>query len=388
MRPELARAKSRARVRRAAGDWRRAGAIDGAAEAAIHARYPDDRVSRSPVWRALIFFFVWVTATSAAGIVFALFRPSERASGILLLGLAALLAGATEVQQGALRFDGAGGEAATSFLAVVSGIVGVAILLPRSSPAATLGVVLLVAGSLWAAAWRRWGFPVYALFGAASLFVGAGAFVPVVRLLWILAGTAAAFLATRPFADRSPHHAGWGIVGGVGLAAVYAAVNVYSLDRALIEDLRPGVSPPAPSFAGARAAAIALTALFPPALLAAGLRRRRRLLVDLGLLFAAISLVTLRAYVHLGPLWSVLAVSGAGCALLALAVERWLERGKARERGGLTADALFEDEKRAERAAGLATILVAAPSASPPPREDGWKPGGGSFGGGGASDSF
>ena len=362
--------------------------IGSPVQEAIAARWPDDRVSRSRVWRVLIFLFVWIIASSAMGIAFAAFRPSEDSLGVLLLVFAVALGALTEHFQGARRFDGTGAEAATSFLSASSAIGGVIVLFFRRAPENTFGAILLVMAVLWGAAWIRWGFSVYALFGSVSLIFGAGMLAPAPRLAWLLLGAAAGIAGARAGARGGANAAGWATVEATGIAAAYAAVNLWSLDRAALEYLRPGPSPPAPHFPGIRLAAILATALLPPAVLGAGLLRRRRLAIDAGLVLAALSLVTLRAYVRLGPLWLVLAEAGAAAMALAMAAERWLDAGPGRERGGLTADPLFEDAGVVRAASVAATVLALAPEARSARATPGLEPGGGSYGGGGATGEF
>jgi hypothetical protein len=174
-----------------------------------------------------------------------------------------------------------------------------------------------------------------------------------------------------------------------GVAAVYVAVNVYSLEEQLLEGLRgfapTRVSPPR----GLVVLGAIATAVLPPAILIWAGISRRTLLLDAGIVLLALSLVTLRHYVHVAPLWVVLTAAGALLIAVALAVERALRRSPGRERLGFTAEALFSDERRQQL---LQTVPVAAaftPAASPPPAADkGFVSGGGRFGGGGASDKF
>ena len=181
-------------------------------------------------------------------------------------------------------------------------------------------------------------------------------------------------------------------ISGAGLVAIYAAVNLYSLDHRFLEQLvaaSRSVEPAAPAepAAAARNAAAATTAAFPLVLLALGLRSRRRLLLDAGLASAGLSLLTLRQYVHLGPTWLVLCGSGVALTLFASFVERFLSRSPGRERAGLTAEPELPSGK-APRGAEIAGVLWnLAPSAGPAkPQEP--LGGGGSFGGGGATGGF
>jgi len=383
VRADLVAARRRAEVREAAADWERAGIIDPAARAAIDSRYGDDRVSRPVVWRVLIFVFVWVIASAGSGIVFATLRPSDEGVGILLLLLAGVFAGATEHLQGSRRFDGAGAEAAASFLAATSALGGFAFLLLRHDAEARFGVVLLISALIWGAAWQRWGFALYALFGGISLFFGAGMSVGAPRIAWLVLAAATLFLWTG-----RPGDFGRSWLAAVGLAGAYACLNVWSYDHGVIERLRAGAPPAVPHFPGARFLAAAATALFPIVLLASGVARRRRLLIDAGLASAALSLVTLRAYVRLGPLWLVLAEAGAASIVLALSAERLLDSGEGRERRGFTADALFEDARSVRALSAAATVLALSPDATTAPAANELTPGGGSYGGAGASGEF
>ncbi|MGH9441997.1 MAG: hypothetical protein ACRD16_06955 [Thermoanaerobaculia bacterium] len=389
MRAELSQAARRAVVRRAGRRWRKAGVIDESALRAIEAQYPSDRITKPLIWRALIFTFSCVILCSFFGLLAATNHPSTDGMTILALAFGIALAVATEFQQGPLRFDGTGGEAATSFLSLAFLIAAAALgVLDRSVSPARAGGVLLFAALVCAAAWWRWGFPIYALFSAVLLLFGVACLVAFPRLGWIaLAGLLA--VACSPCLDRESlapaQRAGVGAVLACALAAEYAAVNLFSLDRGWIEELRPG--PPAAGAATPvlRALSILLTALFPLGVAVFGIRTRRRLLIDLGFAFGALSLVTLRAYVSLGPTWIVLAEAGIGLVILALGIERYLEGGRRRVRAGLTAEPLFEGEGKAELLTAAAAAAMLTPETRVGRDEGGLTPGGGGFGGGGAS---
>ena len=388
MRRELAEAERRAEVRSAARSWGKAGRVNEESLRAIESRYASDRVEKGPIWRALIFLFSCVILSSFFALVIATNHPSGDGLTILMALFGVALAVGTEFQQGPLRFDGTGGEAATSFLSLSFLIAAAANALPSFATAPRTGSVLLLGGALFAAGWWRWGFPIYALAAAVFLCFCVSVLVPFPRLGWIALAAILAPLcgALQDRAELAPaHRAGLTLVLAASLAAAYAAVNLYSLDRGILEELRPGASAAKVTGAPVRALAAALTALFPAALLAAGIRRRRRLLLDLGIAFAALSLVTLRAYVRLGPLWLVLTEAGAGLVALAFGAERLLARGPNRERGGVTADPLLEDEGRSRLATAFAASTMLSPDARPADSGRDFSAGGGGFGGGGAS---
>jgi hypothetical protein len=130
------------------------------------------------------------------------------------------------------------------------------------------------------------------------------------------------------------------------------------------------------------------TALVPAAMIALGVWSRRRLFLDLGFLLGVASLVTVRHYVHLAPLWVVLTLGGAATLAGALALRRFLAGGPRQERGGLTAEPLFEDLSR-QGALEAAAALSAVPGVRHMPTDDAaLKPGGGRFGGGGATGEY
>ena len=114
---------------------------------------------------------------------------------------------------------------------------------------------------------------------------------------------------------------------------------------------------------------MAATAVLPLVLIVAGVGMRRRALLAFGVLTLVASLVTVRFYVHVAPLWVVLLLGGIAAAGLALLLERWLRQGAERQRGGFTGDPLFDDERRLR----AVEIAVAAAQAGPaagdrPPR--------------------
>ena len=208
-------------------------------------------------------------------------------------------------------------------------------------------------------------------------------------MLWLVAGAVLTALAARRL-DHAPwapsHRRAAAVALVAGLAAIYAAVNLYSLDTHLIEKLsRSGASGVAPPRSLVVASGLA-TLVVPLAVLAWGLVTRRTLLVDLGIVLAALSVATLRHYVQVAPLWLALAVAGAALVALAGFLERALRRAPDGERHGFTADPLFSDEGRALDLQVVPIVASLAPAG--PAAHDRPIGGGGKFGGGGASERF
>jgi hypothetical protein len=374
-------------VRLAARDWRSAGLVDDATVAEIDRRFPDDRVRAGLVLRLLLFVFAFIAGIAAIG----LFTFIDRHwSIVLMMGL--VFGALTELQTSFLRRCGGGTEEATSLFAVALTSGGLIWALNQSrdmGSVARVEVGALVVLALAAAAAWRWGMPAYGAVACLALFVFE-AQLPAPRALWVIlaAALAAGCEAARRSAALAPSHraaAEWALVSAIALA--YLAVNVWGLDEHVIEELAAGGRYGPPGFS--RTLAIVLTAALPPLTIAVGARRRDRLWLWTGLVMVIASAVTLRHYVHLAPLWVLLASIGAAIVAIALLLQRWLEAGAGHERRGFTAQPLFEGrfERSAEVIAALATIAPAA-RAMPAEAPGEMKPGGGSFGGGGASETF
>ncbi len=119
-----------------------------------------------------------------------------------------------------------------------------------------------------------------------------------------------------------------------------------------------------------------------------GIRERRRLFLNLGFLLGIASLVTLRQYVHLAPLWLVLAVGGLTLIVIAGLLKRLLDSAKGRERGGFTAAQLLENPEKQRALEVLANVAILTPESKPASEKTGFPGRGGEFGGGGASGEF
>lgn len=392
MTPDLARADRFAAIRDAARSWQRAGAVEETVVAAVAARYPDDRVRVGPVFRALLFLFTLIAVGGFFGFLSLLF-DFDRGGELAVLGLvasAALVAG-TEVQLGPLRRRQGGTEAATSFLALgfLLGAVAWWLFEPSAiGERVALALLCLTAGGLLAAAAWRWGYPLYAGAAAAALLLALTP-VPGARLLWIALplGVAPVLLRLSQSPRLPPaHRNSLTAAAFVALGGLYAAVHLGSWDAKWIEEV--GGRRPASDSDLLWWASVAATALVPAALLAAGILRRRYALLLLGVITAAISLVTLRYYVHLAPLWVVLAASGALLAAVVLGVRRYLDSGPDGERHGFTASPLFTDLVRQRVLEAGVAVLAFSPEARTLPEEPKYEGGGGEFGGGGASGSF
>jgi hypothetical protein len=394
MRPDAARWERAAEVRAAAEGWLEAGVIDKATLDAIGQAFPDPCVRPSIVWRALTAGMVTAVILCSFGASWIAIRPAENGLQVLLFLFAAGCLVATEHMEASPRIARRGAAGATCFWGVVLLLAGFGLFL-----SATLEIrlddalhAMLVAGVLaWGAAAWRWGNWPFAGLSAISLFVLLGR-LPQGRVLCLLVGAALAGLAARRLDDASwapSHRRAAALLVVAGLVAAYAAVNVYSLDAHLLENLRRSTGAPTAPLAGLFVLSAVGTAVFPLVILAWGIGSRRTFVIDTGIVLLGLSLITLRYYVHIAPLWVVLTVAGAALVVLALAVERMLRRAPGGEISGLTADPLFSDERRRQALQIVPVIATFTPPAPGPPAEEkGFAGGGGRFGGGGAGEKF
>ncbi|MFI5181024.1 MAG: hypothetical protein ACHQPI_06515 [Thermoanaerobaculia bacterium] len=391
MRVETAAFDRAAAVRDAVLGWRRAGVLDDRTSNQIRKGFPDPRVRPSWIWRALTSLLVTFIVL---GVLLALSATGVRESSgmaFLCFVVGGACAVATELQESnpALSLRGGAGATAfwSAFLLVMAAGLAFEALGPRRGES-LVDFALAVSVLLFGTASWRWGSAVFALVSAASLFLFL-ARQPSGRLFVLALGLVLAVLAWRRLdaaALPPPHRESAATLLVASLAALYSAVNYWSVETWWIERLRPGFSWTARSGNLLLLSAFA-TALLPVGILVLGIRTRRLVLIDTGAVLVILSVLTLRHYIHLAPLWVILAVAGTILLAVALALERWLSRGPGKERSGFTAEALFSDETRARLLQAIPVVTTLSPSAPPPP-ERGFTPGGGSFGGGGASDRF
>jgi hypothetical protein len=391
MTPDATTADRNLEVREAARNWHRVGAVDESTRDAILALYPDDRARLGPAFRVLVFIFACFALQSGIGIPIAFMsmagRRSEGGVGALLLVFGISLAGLTEWQLGVGRRSQGGTEAATGFVALGCLLGGVLMLMSQvnlsSRDFAT--VALAVAAALLAVAAVRWGVPLYAA-TSATCALGLAIDRPGSRVVLLFMSLVLGLLSAsgaRSWHLPPSHRASCRLVLVIALVVLYVVVHVGGWDIGLFEERSREL---VTANASIRPLFVAATAFLPLLVLGLGLIGRWRLLFDLGALLTIASLVTLRYYVHLAPLWVVLTLGGTGAMGVALGLRRWLDGGAERERGGFTAEPLFEDEEKQRilEAAVAVTQVASGPHAKG--RE--FQGGGGSFGGGGASGEF
>jgi len=392
MRPESVTWERAAEVREAAQGWRRVEAIDAPTEQAIREAYPDPCITPSAVWRVLTAGMVTAVFLCTFGALLLAFRTDQLGLQVLMLLFAGASLVATEVLEVSPQSARRGAAGATAFWGILFLLVGFSLFLldtVRVRYDDAIDAVLIASLLAWAVGSWRWGSPLFAVLSAISFFLFLGRF-PYGRVLWGLIGAVLAGLAARWLDEASwapSHRRGAAILVVAGILAAYAVVNTYSFDARVLEDLgRSAAARVAPSPSLFVFAALA-TAVVPLVVLMWGVRSRRTFVLDTGVVLLALSLVTLRHYVHLAPLWVILTLSGAALVVLALAVERALRRAPGGEIAGITADPLFADERQ-QRALQIVPVVAAFTAPAAAPEEKGFAGGGGRFGGGGAEEKF
>jgi hypothetical protein len=402
VRPEAAQADRNGSIRAAARSWHKAGAIGEATLKAIEAAVPDDRSRVGPVFRVLLFLFTLFAANAAFGfawlVVSVPLQGNAKVEDILAplaIVFGIVLAVLTEIQIRRFKRSQGGTEAGTSFAALGFLMTGVAwIVFEWLDLDDKMGIpVLLVAAAVLLTGMAiRWGYSFYAGAAAASL-LAALTYVPGGRLFWILLPLLTAPALVRlSDSERLPpaHRRSCTAALSVGLIGLYMAVHLGSFDLGALEVFRRDFADlgPASRSPTLRGASIAATALVPLIYLAIGIRARRYVFLLLGIGTGIASLITLRVYVHLAPLWGVLTLIGTALAVLVLALRRALDSGPNKERGGFTAEPLFEDLARRRILEAGAAVAAFTPDARTVPEEPRFAGGGGELGGGGSSTEF
>ena len=374
-------------VRAASRAWNSAGTIDDKTLDAIQKEYPDDRSRVKPAFRVLLFLFTFV----AAGSAFAVLEFNEVPMGALLFLAALGSIALTEVQIGELRRSSAGAEEATALLSFWFSIAALGWVFEDASGDFPWRFLCVAAAVLAAVAGWRWGLSIFGALAAVCVFL-ALSFWSGARTSWVLA--ALAVLTPLLSASVSPrlapsHRRAADAALVTVLAALYLAVHLGAYDRGLLERGSFFGSFEAATDRPGRSLHIVGTAVVPLFLLAGGVFLRRPLLLRMGVVLGIASLVTLRFYVHVAPLWIVLLASGGAAVAVGMLLNRYLASGPGGERHGFTAEPLFGEGSRARVIeAGLGMALAPGSTPSGTSAKPGFEGAGGGFGGGGASGKF
>lgn len=390
MRPEIAEAERLAEVRRAARSWRKAGWIGAEAEAAIAARYADDRQRQGPALRTLFFLLTWFAISSGFG-TFGLFLSVLNAPALLLFASGGVCIALAEFAYGRLRLLDYGPESALSWCGVGSLLGGFAwLLLETVKPGETIGLLTLlgIAAVVFGLGAWRWGSWLMGTLAGAALF-GIFAGLPAGRWAWIVVGLLGAALFLRgsesdlcPSHRRVCHALLVLCLGGVAFAFMPASNEGHWIEKLGLRSADASPVPMVLAWAGSFALATGLV-LF-------ALATRRRLLLDVGALLGGAFVVMVLDAWDAQPYWAVLCGGGIGLIGGALLIRRFLEAGPEHERAGFTEAALLEDAESRRLLEMAAVLATASPAARELPAADapGFQGKGGEFGGGGSSSGY
>jgi hypothetical protein len=385
MRPDTAMADRKQTVREAAREWLNAGWIDHDTYQGIEKKYADDRMRTGVAFRILFFVLTLVAIGGMLGAIYVSANDEMLVAGCSLLagvscwGITEYLILSKKRRQGGI-------EAAFSAAAIVNLTIGLGVFLLRShwihDDSAARFVLLSLSLLTGAAAWN-WGYWPYSVLSAGSLFLLVLS-LPGDRFIWI-----ALTILIYPWLVRgcdSPKLppslrkcAAAFLITAIG--TLYVVINIYLAGSHSLDLFHRIAGLP-------RWLSILLTAALPIIVFAVGVIKRRRLFLVLGFLLGLSSLITLRFYIHVAPLWVV--ATGAGILLLctAGALRRFLDSGANKERNGFTAALLTERPEKHRGVEILASIATLTPGAAPASENPQYRGGGGEFGGGGASGEF
>jgi hypothetical protein len=385
MRRDTAIADRKQSVREAAQEWLNAGWIARDAYQSIEKMYADDRVRTGTAFRILFFILTLVAISGILGAIYVSVDDAMPVAGCALIagvscwGITEYLILSKKRRQGGI-------EAAFSVAAIVNLTIGLGVFLFKShwihDDSAIRFVLLNLSLLAGAAAWN-WGYWLYAVLSTGLLF-SLVLSLPGDRLLWIaLTIIIYPWLVRGCESPKLPPSLRKCVAAFlvIAIGSLYVAINIYLADRHTLDLYHRTAALPRWLF-------ILLTAALPIIVFAIGVMKRRRLFLVLGFLLGWCSLITLRFYVHVAPLWVV--VTGSGILLLctAGALRRFLDSGVNRERNGFTAAPLAERPERHRGVEMLASIATLTPSAAPASENPQYRGGGGTFGGGGASGEF
>ena len=391
MRAEAALADRRREVRLAARGWRRAGAIDEKTLAAIDAAYADDRARLGPMFRTLA-FLLGLLALNAFFLLIGLLSGGQRAFAVACLVFSLMLAGATELLVGR---SSAPTRASRRPARCCASSTRVSASRSRSSGAlpdrALVGFVLLAVAVLsrWPAGagvrrcsrpWRpcscssSWpGFRRAACCGSSSR-------LPPHRC--------SCGRASAPACRRSTADPAWSRSCSA-IGAFYGAVHVGSWDHALLEVIADFGPAPRPAAGGCgrfrswRPRRVPWPSSFSPSPRAAASCWTS---ASCSASARSAPYASTSTWPRSGWCWS--APARRRCSPRCCCAGCWLA-GPTRERGGFTAEPLYEDASRRRVGEVVAAMAAFAPAARTiPAGEPGLKAGGGRYGGGGATSDF
>jgi hypothetical protein len=360
--------------------------------------------------RLVLFLFTLIIVAAAVALFLVVFlsRPSEQATGILLLIFAAFSYAAAEFAVSRARLYRYGIEEALAVCSVGFLCVGMQLALfeGRGYSATPHEMEFLVPAlgaiaSLWI--WHRFGFPYAPL--AAMIFV---IWLPFhwtaslsARHVIVAAFYAAGLITVAPLRPRYRFtflNNEYSFVEALLWLGIYLAINLQLSSIDLLGQWSRGLGIASGSTTEFSTpfywTTWVLTWCLPPVVLARGLRSKDRFVIAAGAIAAILTFVTNKPYLGWQRhTWDPMLL-GALLIGVALFIRRWLAHGTDGIRRGFTARRLSGKDKQwmsaGTTALGLVSPHLTPPITTPSPQPD--SPdvqfGGGDSGGGGASSDF
>ena len=365
-------------------DWARAGILRSDQAERLEAGLQTGLRRTNPFLRAVLAVFTALVVAAAVALVFVSFHITRAAPTAVAFAAGALVCIAiAEYLIGAFRLYRHGVEEALVAAAVVLVSMSIdqaaqAATLPRPWTLMLVGAALAAAGAYW-----RYGF-VYAAIAA----MACAATVPFPLDLppfldrSLAAAVCAATVAVARIA-RSPEDEVRQDDCAVLQAAAFAGMYLF-LNLRLFDAIGPAAARHVTWFYWTT---YVLTWLISAVGLLLAIREKDRPLLTVGLVLAIATLATNKPYLGLSrESWDPI-LFGVLLVAVATAVRRWLARGPGAQRGGFTAEKIFERDRDWLRTIATASVAwphdmsAARPPEAPPAQFDGGRSGGG---GGGA----
>jgi hypothetical protein len=386
-------------IRREARAWARSGLITDEQLGGIDAR-TDPGLNRTNVFFRIL-FFLFTSSCVQAVIGFYAFVVRIRgeiaiACSALAFGIAISYLAETLVRRKSLYRYGI--EEALALSGMALACAGIVIFIVQFDlelrPLITTAAMLASAGAFWL--YLRFGFLYAAVISVACACVvpfqlslppaGERTIVAMVLAIIFLTSIRAEGSETRDFRkERSA------LLQACLLAGIYLAVNLRlpELGRAHFGDPAPFTEPHAgfpPLFYWAT---YGLTFLVPALGLYLGLKGRKRIVINISLIAALLTLATNKDYLGFRHYAWDPAVLGVVMVVAAIVIMRWLANGSREARNGYTAKNLLKPEDHGINPADLgAALLPGAIQANLPPSSPEKPFAGGQSGGGGASSGY
>lgn len=376
--------EERIRLQAAVREWRRSGFLEAEQSTRLENELRVDLRRTNLFFRLVLFVFTAVIVSASLALVATVFDIDDNRAGAILLSAGALVClGMAEFLIRRFRLYRYGVEEALATASVVLLSIAAAMIaeftraIPTAEFSTTAALAVASLGAL--AIYLRFGY-LYA--GIAAMICAAGIFFTY-RLqyettrLALAAMSLVIFLVVRPrrlrFGDEFPGD-DYAVFQAIAWAGLYFAINL-QIGYGTVEGVYYW-----PSYA--------LTWILPMVGLAIALRHKDRMLLDVNIAMALVTLVTNKPYLGLQRQpWDPI-LFGIGLAAAAIAIRRWLLKGPQGQRYGFTPARLLASDRRVLDMVGTATAALHThvPAAEPVPS----KPdlGGGRSGGGGASGNF